>query len=209
MAFVIHSRLAEIIKKELNIDVVAGCDFNDEIRERFHKECPDAMVTADENEFLSYDMDAVLVATFFTAHADHAIKALEAGYHVMSEVTSFFTPADGVRLVEAVEKSGKIYNLLENAAKFARPGTALYLGVFAMEGKVRVIVRNLGETIPAEELPLLFERFHKSDKSRSEDKDGVGLGLYIVKTILEQHKEKINVTSEDGVTTFSFSLSTE
>ena len=40
------------------------------------------------------------------------------------------------------------------------------------------------------ELPLLFERFHKSDKSRSEDKDGVGLGLYIVKTILEQHKEK-------------------
>ena len=100
--------------KELNIDVVAGCDFNDEIRERFHKECPEAMVTADENEFLSYDMDAVLVATFFTAHADHAIKALEAGYHVMSEVTSFFTPADGVRLVEAVEKSGKIYNLLEN-----------------------------------------------------------------------------------------------
>ena len=100
--------------RELNIDVVAGCDFNGEIRERFHNECPDAMVTADENEFLSYDMDAVLVATFFTAHADHAMKALEAGYHVMSEVTSFFTPADGVRLVEAVEKSGKIYNLLEN-----------------------------------------------------------------------------------------------
>jgi len=61
----------------------------------------------------------------------------------------------------------------------------------------------------AEELPLLFERFHKSDKSRSEDKDGYGLGLYIVKTILEQHKEKISVTSEDGVTAFSFSLATE
>ena len=70
-------------------------------------------------------------------------------------------------------------------------------------------VRNVGDTIPAEELPLLFERFHKSDKSRSEDKDGVGLGLYIVKTILEQHKEKINVTSENGVTTFSFSLAME
>ena len=63
--------------------------------------------------------------------------------------------------------------------------------------------------LPAEELPLLFERFHKSDKSRSEDKDGVGLGLYIVKTILEQHREHINVTSEDGVTTFTFSLGTE
>ncbi|MGN0965126.1 MAG: ATP-binding protein, partial [Dysosmobacter sp.] len=55
----------------------------------------------------------------------------------------------------------------------------------------------------------LFERFHKSDKSRSEDKDGVGLGLYIVKTILEQHKEKINVTSENGITTFTFSLREE
>ena len=102
-----------------------------------------------------------------------------------------------------------IYNLLENATKFAREGTTLYLGVTTIDGKARVTVRNLGDTIPAEELPLLFERFHKSDKSRSEDKDGVGLGLYIVKTILEQHKEKINVTSENGVTTFAFSLSTD
>ncbi len=102
-----------------------------------------------------------------------------------------------------------IYNLLENATKFAREGSTLYLGVAHMDGKALVSVRNEGDTIPAEELPLLFERFHKSDKSRSEDKDGVGLGLYIVKTILEQHKEKINVTSENGITTFSFSLRTE
>ncbi len=102
-----------------------------------------------------------------------------------------------------------IYNLLENAAKFAREGTALYLGVAVLGGKAQVSVRNVGDTISPEELPLLFERFHKSDKSRSEDKDGVGLGLYIVKTILEQHKEKIDVTSENGVTVFSFSLTTE
>ena len=102
-----------------------------------------------------------------------------------------------------------LYNLLENATKFAREGSTLYLGVAMIDGKARVTVRNVGDTIPAEELPLLFERFHKSDKSRSEDKDGVGLGLYIVKTILEQHREKISVTSEDGVTTFTFSLATE
>ena len=102
-----------------------------------------------------------------------------------------------------------IYNLLENAAKFAREGSTLYLGVTTIDGKARVTVRNVGDTIPAEELPLLFERFHKSDKSRSEDKDGVGLGLYIVKTILEQHRETIRVTSENGVTAFTFSLTTE
>ena len=100
-----------------------------------------------------------------------------------------------------------IYNLLENAAKFAREGSTLYLGLATANGKALISVRNEGETIPASEIPLLFERFHKSDKSRSEDKDGVGLGLYIVKTILEQHKEHIAVTSEDGVTTFTFTLS--
>ena len=102
-----------------------------------------------------------------------------------------------------------LYNLLENAAKFAREGSTLYLGVTMMDGKARVTVRNVGDTIPAEELPLLFERFHKSDKSRSADKDGYGLGLYIVKTILQQHKEDISVTSENGVTTFTFSLRVE
>ena len=99
-----------------------------------------------------------------------------------------------------------IYNLLENAAKFAQPDTALYLGLQTGEEQVVVSVRNHGATIPPEEIPLLFERFHKSDKSRSEDKDGYGLGLYIVNTILEQHKEKITVTSENGVTTFAFTL---
>ena len=101
--------------KELNIDVVAGCDFNPLMREEFVKNCPDAFVTSDDKEFLAYkDMDAVLIATFFTGHAEHTIRALEAGFHVMCEVTGFFTPAEGVRVVEAVEKSGKIYHLLEN-----------------------------------------------------------------------------------------------
>ena len=99
-----------------------------------------------------------------------------------------------------------IYNLLENAAKFATPGTALFLGLETRGDKALVTVRNRGSTISPEELPRLFERFHKSDHSRSEDKDGVGLGLYIVKTILEQHKEKVWAASEDGVTTFAFTV---
>ena len=100
--------------KALNIDVVAGCDFNPFMRKKFQQWCPDAFVTDDEDAFLAQDIDAVLIATWFGAHAKHAIKALNAGKHVMCEVTSFFTPAEGVALVEAVEKSGKVYNLLEN-----------------------------------------------------------------------------------------------
>ena len=99
-----------------------------------------------------------------------------------------------------------VYNLLENAAKFAAQGSTLFLGLEKRGEKAVVTVRNTGDTIPPEELPLLFERFHKTDKSRSEDKDGVGLGLYIVRTILEQHREKISAASENGVTTFSFTV---
>ena len=99
-----------------------------------------------------------------------------------------------------------VYNLLENAAKFASQGSTLFLGLARQGGKAIVTVQNTGPTIPPEELPLLFERFHKSDRSRSEDKDGVGLGLYIVRTILEQHHEKITAESENGVTTFSFTV---
>ena len=99
-----------------------------------------------------------------------------------------------------------IYNLLENATKFAPRGSTLQLALGMRNGKALVAIRNEGDTIPPEELPLLFERFHKSDKSRSQDKDGVGLGLYIVKTILSQHREEIQVTSEEGVTTFTFTI---
>ena len=100
--------------KIMNVDLVAGCDVHPHMREMFSKSVPGAFVTADEDEFLAQDFDAVLIATYFKDHAKHTIKALNAGKHVMCEVTSFYTPAEGVAVVEAVEKSGKIYNLLEN-----------------------------------------------------------------------------------------------
>ena len=99
-----------------------------------------------------------------------------------------------------------VYNLLENAVKFASPDSTLFLGLEKRGQKAVVTVRNHGATIDEEELPRLFERFHKSDRSRGMDKDGVGLGLYIVRTILEQHREKITATSRDGVTTFAFTV---
>lgn len=99
-----------------------------------------------------------------------------------------------------------IYNLLENAIKFAEPRTELGIAIFKQNGKAYISVKNHGATIPAGDLPLIFDRFHKTDRSRSMDRDGVGLGLYIVKSILTRHGEDIVVTSRDGVTEFVFSL---
>jgi len=93
-----------------------------------------------------------------------------------------------------------------NAVKFCQEGGRLSIWLRPEGGKARVTVQNTGGTVPAEELPLLFDRFHKADKSRSADREGVGLGLYIVKTILNSHGEDISVASHEGVTTFQFTL---
>lgn len=100
-----------------------------------------------------------------------------------------------------------VYNLLDNAVKFCPEEGTLGLRVKeAKGGKYLVSISNTGPTIPAEELPLVFDRFHKTDKSRSVDRDGWGLGLYIVKAIILAHEEDIYVTSRDGVTEFSFTM---
>ena len=99
-----------------------------------------------------------------------------------------------------------IYNLLDNAVKFASPGSCLVVKLYKDSGKAYVSVKDYGETIPPDDLPFIFDRFHKSDRSRSLDKDGVGLGLYLVKTILNSHDEDIAVKSEDGMTEFVFTL---
>ena len=99
-----------------------------------------------------------------------------------------------------------IYNLLDNAVKFCpKDGT---LGISLKEGhnKIYISVFNDGDTIPPEELPLVFDRFHKLDKSRSQNRDGWGLGLYIVKTIVCSHGENISVSSRNGRTEFTFTL---
>lgn len=98
------------------------------------------------------------------------------------------------------------YNLIDNAIKFSKQGGTLTLSMRFHGGKAYVSIRNQGETIPPEQLATIFDRFHKADRSRTE-KDGVGLGLYIVKTILNTYKEDISVTSEDGETEFTFTLS--
>ena len=99
-----------------------------------------------------------------------------------------------------------IYNLLDNAVKFARVGSCLTLRLYKDGKKAYVSIKDEGETIPPDDLPFIFDRFHKSDRSRSLDKDGVGLGLYLVKSIINSHDEDIAVRSEDGVTEFVFTL---
>jgi len=101
-----------------------------------------------------------------------------------------------------------VTNLLDNAIKFAYENTTLGIKIERVGKKVHVSVRNCGPDIPKEEIPFIFEHFYKSDRSRSKDHDGLGLGLYIVRIILNNHKQNISVTSGGGVTDFTFTLDT-
>lgn len=98
------------------------------------------------------------------------------------------------------------YNLLDNAVKFCPAEGNLWVRMHESDSKIFVTIGNDGPTIPAQELPLLFDRFHKLDKSRSENRDGWGLGLYIVKTIICGHGEDICVSSRDEKTEFTLTL---
>ncbi len=99
-----------------------------------------------------------------------------------------------------------IYNLIDNAVKFCPEGGTLGLKIREGGGKAYISISNDGDTIPPEELPLVFDRFHKLDKSRTQNRDGWGLGLYIVKTIICSHGENISVTSKNGKTEFTFTM---
>ena len=101
-----------------------------------------------------------------------------------------------------------MYNICDNAVKFSKEKGKLLIGINRLaDEKITVTVYNEGQGIPADDLPYVFERFYKGDKSRGLDKSGVGLGMYISKTIIEAHNEKISVDSVYGeYCRFSFTL---
>ena len=145
-----------------------------------------------------FDLNELIIRTLLSFDGRTEEKGLDMQLQLPEDHMSVTADPDSITQV--------LYNLLDNAVKFASEGTAVTISLWKQGGKAYVSVKNRGETIPADDLPLIFDRFHKSDRSRSLDRDGVGLGLYLVKSILDAHNEDIAVTSRDGVTDFVFTL---
>lgn len=98
-------------------------------------------------------------------------------------------------------------NLFDNAIKFTPEDGFIDVQAGTKDGHAFVSIQNSGMGIEKKELLHVFDRFYKTDKSRSKDKSGAGLGLYIVKSILQAHGEKIWAESEPGeFARFSFTL---
>ncbi len=90
------------------------------------------------------------------------------------------------------------YNLCENAIKYTPKGGYIDFDGVEIDNITTISIKNSGVGIPEKELPQIFDRFYKVDKSRGTDRTGTGLGLYLVKTIISLHRGTITVKSMEG-----------
>ena len=137
------------------------------------------------------------VKTSFSAQAE------EAGINLTVDVddADLTVDADAGRLDQVLS------NLVGNALRYARADTCLCLQAESSPNHVRLRIRDEGQGIPPEDLPFIFDRFYKSDKSRNREKGGSGLGLAIAKQLIQLHGGTIKVESEVGEgTTFIIDL---
>ena len=172
-------RLSRLVRSMLDISRLQDQDIPEEKKSRF-------------------DLQELVGQTLITFEQKVDAKNLTVDVDFPNHPTYTFAGPDYITQV--------IYNLLDNAVKFCPQEGTLGVKIKAGTQKLYVSISNTGETIPPAELPLVFDRFHKLDKSRSQNRDGWGLGLYIVKTIVMRHGEDISVSSQNGVTTFTFTL---
>ena len=116
--------------------------------------------------------------------------------------------ADGIQVMGEEKSLARLVGtLLDNACKYAQDGGRVNLGLTRGTANCTLKVTNTGEPIPAEDLPHVFDRFYRSDKARTREQGGFGLGLAIAKSIVEEHKGNIEVSSSQGEgTTFTVVL---
>lgn len=97
-------------------------------------------------------------------------------------------------------------NLLQNASRYAPRGGLVTIAAEARRSDVLVSVSNTGDAIPQRDIPHLFERFYRVEKSRDRARGGAGIGLAIVKQLVEATGGRVGAESQQGVTRFWFSL---
>lgn len=155
-----------------------------------------------ERKFNFADFDIAEVARIILISFEKKIedKRLDVEFDAEFDEMSVYADKDAIYQV--------LYNLCHNAIKFAKEGGKLRISIhYAANKKVKISVFDEGQSIAPEDRKMVFDRFYKTDTSRGLDKNGVGLGLYISKTIIDAHDEKIWVESVEGESSeFIFTL---
>ena len=146
------------------------------------------------------DTTADVSETAVTAALRFEPVAFEAGHLLEYDIAPGLSArGDGARLGQALAV------LLDNAVKYAAPGTPIQLDAVRQGSRAVLTVTNRGEDIPADKLPHIFDRFYRADEART-DGSSFGLGLAIAKAIVDAHRGTIRCESGGGVTRFIISL---
>ena len=138
----------------------------------------------------NFDMNRLVTESLLSY--EQQLEKKEIGVNFVFEGESCYAYADKDSIKRVM------LNLIDNAIKFTPDGGKICVATKKDAGKVSTVIENTGEGISENDLRHIWERFYKSDKSRSMDKKGVGLGLYIVKTIINQHGGEIFAESKEG-----------
>ena len=146
-----------------------------------------------ERKFNSTDFDIAEVARIILISFEQKIVDKRLDVEFDAEFDVMYARADKDAIYQV------LYNLCHNAIKFAREEGKLRIRISRItDTKIKVAVYNQGQSLSEEDTKMVFDRFYKTDKSRGLDKSGVGLGLYICKTIIDSHGETIGVESVEG-----------
>lgn len=146
-----------------------------------------------------FDINETALRVLFTFETKIDEKNLDVRVNMAEE--KLYVNADPDRIIQVLT------NLIANAVKFAEPNGILEISTMDSEGKAVVSIRDTGDVIGEEDMPYIFDRFFKVDKSHNRNEKGTGIGLSIVKNILDQHGQTITAesTKEKG-TVFTFTL---
>lgn len=152
---------------------------------------------------LDVEREALDLAELARARCTH-LAGLAARSQVRLEVTgaeSAMVTGDADRLAQALD------NLLDNAIRYSPAGSAVTVEISLGAGQCQCAVRDHGSGIPAQHLPFIFERFYRADSSRNRRTGGAGLGLAIVRVLIEAQGGRVSAESQVGVgTTMRFWL---
>ena len=150
-------------------------------------------------EIIEFDINQMIRTTTMTFEGVCNKKGLS--FDLLLTGSELFVKGDMSKIQQV------LYNLIDNATKFAHNKTVITIETNIRNEKVLISVKDKGIGIPSDSVKKVWERFYKTDQSRGRDKKGSGLGLSIVKEIVQAHNENINVISTEGVgTEFIFTL---
>jgi signal transduction histidine kinase len=158
--------------------------------------------------YLSEAEDAEEESEFFdlSLTCERALASMEASFYKKNIQLTAEIEKD-IFLTGSKDRTAQaILILLDNAVKYTNEGGCTLVCLKRHKQQAELCVQNTGEGIPADDLPKVFDRFFRGDRSRSKESDSYGLGLSIAKAIVERGGGKLTVTSASGLTIFTIIL---